>query len=196
MTLKLNGTTSGSVSIDAPATGSNISFTLPGSVGSSGQLLSTNGAGVLSFVNGGKILQVVRDTDTTSRTTTSTSATDVTGVSVTITPTAASSNILLIWAFYALAETSTGDEERSEYRITDSSNNTIDGALTLFGSTNVTQGGSLGFHGYLTIMGWASPNTTSAVTYKARFRSLSSNTTTYVRGDQNTTQLYAIEVAA
>lgn len=196
MTLKLNGTTSGSVSLDAPATGSNVSFTLPGSVGTSGQLLSTNGAGVLSFVNGGKILQVVRDTDTTGRTTTSTSFVDVTGVSVTITPTAATSNIMLIWAFTALCETSTGDEERATYIITDTSNNTIDGALAIYGTTNVSQTATLGVGFYQTIIGWASPNTTSAVTYKARFRSLSANTTTYVRGDQATTQLYAIEVAA
>ena len=55
MTLKLNGSSAGSVSIDAPAdtspTGSDISFTLPTADGSSGQVIQTNGSGVLSFVD-------------------------------------------------------------------------------------------------------------------------------------------------
>ena len=52
MGLKLNGATSGSVELDVPdAIGSDISFTLPGADGSAGQVLSTNGAGALSFVN-------------------------------------------------------------------------------------------------------------------------------------------------
>jgi hypothetical protein len=52
MGLKLNGATSGSVELDVPAAiGSDIEFTLPGADGSAGQVLSTNGAGALSFVN-------------------------------------------------------------------------------------------------------------------------------------------------
>ena len=53
MTLKLNGSTSGSVSIDAPAdtspSGTDVTLTLPTSAGSSGQYLQTNGSGTLSW---------------------------------------------------------------------------------------------------------------------------------------------------
>ena len=55
MTLKLNGSSAGSVSIDAPAdtspSGTDVTLTLPTDAGSAGQVLSTNGSGVLSFVN-------------------------------------------------------------------------------------------------------------------------------------------------
>ena len=52
MSLKLNGATSGSIELDVPAAiGSDIGFTLPGADGSAGQVLATNGAGVLSFIN-------------------------------------------------------------------------------------------------------------------------------------------------
>lgn len=54
MTLKLNGSTGGSVSIDAPAatTGNaDITFSLPVADGSNGQVLQTNGSGQLSFAS-------------------------------------------------------------------------------------------------------------------------------------------------
>ena len=52
MTIKLNGSTAGSVSLDAPAstTGSaDITFKLPVADGSNGQVISTNGSGQLAF---------------------------------------------------------------------------------------------------------------------------------------------------
>ena len=56
MSIKLKGTTTGSaVILAAPAdtspTGTEKTFTLPAADGSAGQILATNGAGVLSFVN-------------------------------------------------------------------------------------------------------------------------------------------------
>ena len=59
MTLKLNGSTSGSVSIDAPASttgGADVALTLPVNDGDANQFLQTNGSGVLSFagVNPGR----------------------------------------------------------------------------------------------------------------------------------------------
>ena len=56
MTLKLNGSSSGSVSIDAPAAttgGADITFSLPIADGSSGQALVTNASGQLSFAGTG-----------------------------------------------------------------------------------------------------------------------------------------------
>ena len=56
MTLKLNGSSSGSVSIDAPASttgGADITFALPVADGTNGQALTTNGSGALSFATAG-----------------------------------------------------------------------------------------------------------------------------------------------
>jgi hypothetical protein len=52
-------------------------------------------------VAGGKILQIVRATDSTNRSTTSTSFADVTGMSVTITPQKSTSSILVLANFTA-----------------------------------------------------------------------------------------------
>jgi hypothetical protein len=51
MSLRLNGSTSGYVEIDAPATAGSNTLTLPDGNGSSGQVLSTDGSGALSFVD-------------------------------------------------------------------------------------------------------------------------------------------------
>ena len=49
MTLKLNGSSSGSVSLDAPASGGDPVYKLPGADGTAGQVLKTDGSGNLSW---------------------------------------------------------------------------------------------------------------------------------------------------
>jgi microcystin-dependent protein len=49
MTLRLNGSTSGYTEIDAPAVAGNNTLVLPTGNGSSGQVLTTNGSGALSW---------------------------------------------------------------------------------------------------------------------------------------------------
>ena len=75
MTLKLNGSTDGSVSIDAPAdtspSGTDVTLTLPTSAGSSGQYLQTNGTGTLSWAD-----------ETTSNLTRSTAVASTSGTSI------------------------------------------------------------------------------------------------------------------
>ena len=88
MAIKLNGSTSGSVALDAPAdtspSGTNVTLTLPTSAGSSGQYLQTNGSGTLSW-------QTVSDNNTFGYTslgetaTTPGSGTTVTGIPSTAT---------------------------------------------------------------------------------------------------------------
>ena len=51
MTLRLNGSTSGYTEIDAPAVAGSNTLTLPTGNGSSGQVLSTNGSGALSWTS-------------------------------------------------------------------------------------------------------------------------------------------------
>ena len=63
MTLRLNGSTSGYSEIDAPAVAGSNTLTLPTGNGSSGQVLTTNGSGALSFAPATR--QVVQATRTT-----------------------------------------------------------------------------------------------------------------------------------
>jgi hypothetical protein len=99
MTLKLNGSTSGSVSIDAPASttsGADITFKLPVADGTNGQALTTNASGQLAFaaVGGGKVLQYVYETANTDVTTSGGSENEV--IDATITPASASNKILVM----------------------------------------------------------------------------------------------------
>jgi hypothetical protein len=137
---------------------------------------------------GGKILQIVRATDTTARTTTSGSFVDVTGMSVTITPQKSNSAILLVASF---AATIAGNNGYVRFRIADNSNNAISGGEQQTfgdGSSSVPQVP-------ITLFAYATPATTSPVTYKLRFLSATGNTLT-VDNANNTGQMYAIEVSA
>ena len=75
MTLKLNGSTSGSVSIDAPASttgGADVALTLPVDDGDTGQVLKTNGSGALSWTTPGLVFtqtaEITLPTDASSYT--------------------------------------------------------------------------------------------------------------------------------
>jgi len=136
---------------------------------------------------GGKILQIVRATDSTNRTTTSSSFVDVTGLSVTITPQKSDSVLLLIGSIRADNNAAAGT---SLFQITDSSNTALSGAE----AGNVGTGnGAIGV--MVTLIGRATPGVTTAVTYKVRF-SGNVGQTTSAQNATNTGQLYAIEVSA
>ena len=134
--------------------------------------------------NTGKILQVVRATDSTQRSTTSTSFVDA-SISVTITPQKATSAVLLIWSLGALSS-----DNYAFLAITDSSDVSISGAerggIGAFTVSNLaaTQ----------VVIGYATPATTSATTYKGRFKTTTG--TAIIENNQSTGQLYAIEVSA
>jgi hypothetical protein len=76
------------------------------------------------------------------------------------------------------------------YVITDSANNIIDGTSTMsIGSTNGAILNSPGVG-----IAWATPGTTSATTYKGRFKA--SSGTVYLNPSGVIGQLFAIEVSA
>lgn len=137
------------------------------------------------------ILQVVRATDTTQRSTTSATFVDVTGMAVTITPQKNTSAVMVI-AIFSAQQTGSGTE--CMFQVTDSANSAISGAgpYSVFA---VGTGTALLFSSQ-TLIGYATPATTSAVTYKMRFSRYSGSGTVYVRNDQLTGQIYAIEVSA
>jgi hypothetical protein len=177
MPIKINGATSGSTTITAPATGSDETIEL-----------STALAAKLPIA-GGKILQIVRATDSTLRSTTSATPVDVTGMSVTITPQKSDSAIIIIATFFNDTSGS-GSDNRGAFQITDSSNNVILGTPTLgdYSTDAFVQN-------VATMIGYATPATTSAVTYKLRFYQVSTTSVRVLNADM-TGQMYAIEVSA
>ncbi len=139
----------------------------------------------------GKILQVVRATDSTLRQTTSTDVVDVTGMSVTITPQKSNSAIVVIGSVRVEIR-ATGVNARGLVVLTDSSDNALSGAEKVF----LGQDDSITNYHFVTMLGYSTPATTSATTYKMRFRAVSPGATIEIQNDANTGQLYAIEVSA
>jgi hypothetical protein len=171
-------------------------------VGSNGQVLTANSATTTGLawttLATGKILQVVRATDSTDRTTTSTSFVDVTGMSVTITPQNNNSAILLIASVSGdVKNTGAGTGTTIAFlQITDNSNNAISGAQSNLNGQFINS--STGHEAYFSVslFAYATPATTSAVTYKLRFRSNAAAVTAALRNASATGQMYAIEVSA
>jgi len=139
----------------------------------------------------GKVLQVVRATDTTQRTTTSTSFVDVTGMSITITPQQSDSNLLIIVTGQAFANNGTGNS-RVRFQITDSANTALSGAQ-LFSIGNTVGTGGI-FAASINLWGWVAAASTAARTYKLRFNVPGG--TGYLNGNESTSQLFAIEIGA
>lgn len=99
MTIKLKGSSAGSVSFVAPAdtspSGTDVSLTLPTTAGTAGQVLKNSAtAGTLEFGEAGKVLQVVSAMKKNQSSTSSTTAVS-TGLSLNITPVLQTSNIIL-----------------------------------------------------------------------------------------------------
>jgi len=181
MPIKVNGLTTGSVTLAAPDTGSDVTMTLPGS----SLDLSAELASKLPIA-GGKILQIVRATDSTDRSTTSGTFVDA-SISVAITPQKNDSAILLIWS----AKISHGNNFGIRLQITDNSNNAISGAQDV----GIQDTSSANVADALVLIGYATPAISSEVTYKGRFCINSGGTGTLVNSG-STGQLYAIEVSA
>lgn len=137
---------------------------------------------------GGKILQIVRATDSTDRTTTSTTYVDA-NLSVTITPQKSDSAVLLL----AIANAGITDGSYVNIQITDNSNNAISSGEDM----QIGSGAAGAVRATYVQMARATPATTSAVTYKLRFRrNAFISGTAALLNSQTTGQLYAIEVSA
>jgi hypothetical protein len=203
--IKIRGDVSGSTTIKAPDSGSDEIIELSSALGSKLPYAfgtatpTTTDSGFLWYdsnstpaapkfwtgsafqaLTSGKILQVVRATDSTIRTTTSTSFVDA-SISVTITPQKSDSAILLVWNF-RVSTTS----NLARCTITDSSDNSISGAEQWIGvvADQMAQ-----------LIGYATPAVATAVTYKGRFNG---NTAATIQLQNNvlTGQLFAMEISA
>ena len=196
MTLRLNGSTSGYTEIDAPAVAGSNTLVLPTGNGSSGQVLTTNGSGVLSFAQGGRILQVAQGTLTSTVTTASTTASS-TGLTVSITPSSASNKVLL-YSSATVGHSGTNLQRFAFARGTTVINAGSGGSgavYSIFGS--VTSAATWGVPWSMCYLD--SPSTTSATTYSVYFWT-DSNTVSF-NGRQNNdiaglATIIALEVAA
>jgi len=163
------------VAIKAPDTiASNLTLTLPSADGTSGQVLQTNGSGVLSFAgvsaSAGQVIQVITATDSTERTSTSTSfVTASNTLSVSITPSSASNKIFII-VHSSVQPPNAGDSILTIYR----------GATDLGSASNkgIVVHTELTENAYspmcMTILD--SPSTTSSTTYQVYYRGTNANT--------------------
>tara|TARA_Y100000114_G_scaffold6174_1_gene4952 strand:+ start:150 stop:725 length:576 start_codon:yes stop_codon:yes gene_type:complete len=167
---------------------SDVTFKLPQADGTSGQALTTNASGQLAFstVAGGKILQVVESTSSTTVTTSGGTEADL--LTLSITPSSSSNKVFLFISIDVQVTASTNAKAWVRlYRGTSS------GTLirTLKDGSEANEIASLS----LTGTKLDSPNTSSAQTYTLTLARLSGGTNT-VSSDGNPYFLQAMEVAA
>ncbi len=192
MTLKINGATGGSVSLDAPdntsPAGTDVTLTLPVNDGDAGQYLQTDGTGTLSWqtVNTGKILQVVRSHDPDKTSTTSTTLTKL-STSTSITPSSTNSKIK-VTITTGIGNADTGNANFAIVR-------TVGGTDTTIFSNVANKYAATGSYQY-DAFAWTdldSPSTTSAVTYSISAYRQDGNATPFV-GGRNTDTAYRMGV--
>ena len=184
MSIVLQGSTSGSVTLQEPAVAGTTVLTLPAV---SGTVLTTTSP------KAGNVIQVVNATYSTQASTSSGTFQD-TGLSATITPSSSSSKILVIWAINGVySGTGIGVETnlvRTSTQIVYTENLA---AREGTGSTDAGSGTSGGT--YLD-----SPATTSAITYKCQYRSRNGSSSVTVQftgsGGASTSMMTLMEIAA
>ena len=188
--LKFNTTAKGGLLV---GTGSGTVSEL--AVGSNTQVLtadSTTATGLkwAAAASGGKILQVVQDSSTTQESTTSESYVD-TDLSISITPSSASSTILVVAQISGNVTKSSTTEAESLFNIVRTSTEIGSARLRLTAAS-----ANLSLSSSIALIKLDSPATTSSVTYKVQFKSNGASTTTYKSISSTLSSLTLIEVGA
>lgn len=196
MSIKLTGATSGSIELDVPAavSGGDISLTLPNGVGSAGQVLKNgNTAGTLEFAQGGRILQVVQTSKTDVDSMTGTTFDDL-GLSVTITPSSATSKVL-VFVYASISSLASYDMKLRLLRGTTPISIGDTASNRARASTSLSFSWSTGAYasGTAAINFLDSPATTSATTYKLQAASYSASTVIAINRGPNDTDLAEYE---
>lgn len=176
MSLKLNSSGGGSVTLQEPVTASALTLNIPAENGTVITSATTTGINATALSTGtvararlpaGSVLQVVSATKTDTFSTTSTSYADVTGMSVSITPTSASSRILVqVMANVA----NSGADMAMIQLVRDSTAICIGDAAGSRARATSTGSFTSSTMASAPITFVDSPSTTSAVTYKIQMR--------------------------
>lgn len=182
MPIKINGSTSGSTTITAPATGTDETIEL-----------STALAAKLGIA-GGKVINIVSSTYSTEASTTS-STYGATGISATITPSLSTSKVLVIVSNPVACNTN-GSGGRVGLRLVRGTTTILTNDRAVYGDFSVTTGvGAL-----VTQWHMDSPATTSATTYYQHFANMlggiAGGTTAYSCFVNQPASMYLIEVSA
>jgi hypothetical protein len=178
----ISGDSSGAITLTAPAVAGTNTLTLPAVTGT---VLTSASTITRSQLPTGSVLQVVNALKSDSFTTTSGSAVDITGLTATITPTSATSKILIMTTFFCGSGSSPYAKFKMQRNGTDVflgdayNSSTRQSAAAYAGVDGVTTQSISVATQYLD-----SPATTSAVTYKWQVSTFSSRTI-YVGRSQN-----------
>jgi hypothetical protein len=179
MSLVLQSSGGGQITIQEPATASNFTQNLPAV---NGTIVTTGN------IPAGSILQVVQGTSTTPVITTSTTYI-TTGISVSITPTSASSRILLMST--ACFRKSNSVNLGPSIAIFKDSTNIYTGVLNQFYA--IVSSGEIS--SVVTLNYVDSPATTSAITYSLQFKTLTASNSVVSLPDNETGTIIAMEIA-
>ena len=207
--VQISGSASGAgvLNIAAPSTATNRTLTLPDNTGTLISSATTTGINATALTTGtvptarlpaGTVLQVVSTVKNDTFSSTSTTNTDITGLSVAITPTSTSSNILvLVQSNYGPG----GGSQIANFQIVRNSTNIANPSNTglLYSSTVTAYQITSDQTANYSISYLDSPATTSATTYKVQGRTTSG--TWYVNrrntADMNTiSTITVMEIAA
>ena len=145
----------------------------------------------------GVIRQIARNsTGVTAQTTNSGTPVDLTSLAVGIAPRSASSTLLIISIFNAKMESTSVDDLRAQFYITDASNNplTVNGAT--FGSSNISGSGTRAITSPVILVATAAATDTSSRTYKTRANVVNTSSTLVVRNNVMRGQFLVMELAA
>ena len=170
------------IEVDAIEPQSGTTLTL----GASGDTIAL-ASGVTSGAGMGKVLQVVQGTTTTPVTISTTTPTD-TGLSASITPTSASSKVLVLVSQWTTKLTGGLNNQGASTYIKRDSTTVISNYLSGITEPEITR-----LRWYESISVLDSPNTTSAVTYKTQVRADNGNIT--VQYDNIKSTIILMEVA-
>ncbi len=183
----INGDTSGSITLAAPAVAGTNTLTLPANTGT---VITTGSNGQVipkAALPTGSVLQVVNATYATQTSTTSSSYV-TSNLTASITPTSSSSKILVLTTFNAVSA-STGNLS-SYYTLYRNSTNLFnsEGAFRVETDSASLIAGAISYYD--------SPATTSSTTYAVYMKSQNSSVTTYMAYGDATCSIILLEIAA
>ena len=187
MSIILQGSTSGSVTLQEPAVAGTTVLTLPAVTGT---VLTTTSP------KAGNVIQVVSTTYGTQDTVASTSYTD-TGLLLAITPTSATSKILIIISAALRTSRGTNDFTAAGGRITRAGTTifTSDRMLAITAATGA--GSDIAVHGQCSLVYLDSPSTTSSTTYRLQIKnSTTANSASAFLNESATSSITLMEIAA